>query len=185
MANCHKMPQANFEKFLLTQKRIIESFEHFYNSLKKLNPACRIILTVSPVRHLKDTLELNSVSKSILRLSCHTLSQTFPDVAYFPAYEIMLDDLRDYRFYRPDMIHPSDQAVDYIWGKFGEAFFESETNDFIKEWKKIKAALDHKPFHPKEMAHQKFLLDLLGKLNLLKDKVDVGEEIGFVKGQIK
>jgi GSCFA family len=184
VANCHKMPKGNFEKFLLTQKRIIESFEHFYNSLKKLNPACRIILTVSPVRHVKDTLELNSVSKSILRLSCHTLSQTFSDVVYFPTYEIMLDDLRDYRFYKPDMIHPSEQAVDYIWGKFGDSFFSSATKDFIKEWRKIQAALGHRPFHARDSAHQKFLLDLLGRLNQFRDKVEVGEEIEFVKAQI-
>ena len=117
VANCHKMPGKLFSKSLLTQQKITESFEEFYKDLKAFNPAIRIILTVSPVRHLKDTLELNSVSKSMLRITCHALSEMYDDVEYFPAYEIMMDDLRDYRFYKPDMIHPSEEAENYIWEK--------------------------------------------------------------------
>jgi hypothetical protein len=184
VANCHKVHQQNFNKCLLTQKKIIESFEGFYGRLKKLNPACRLILTVSPVRHIKDTLELNSLSKSVLRLTCHTLAETFPDVTYFPAYEIMLDDLRDYRFYKPDMIHPSEQAIDYIWNKFVNAFFDSETKAFSKEWEKIRLALQHRPFQPASQNHQIFLTDLLEKLNAVKGKVDLAVEIEMVKRQI-
>jgi hypothetical protein len=85
---------------------------------------------VSPVRHLKDTLELNSVSKAVLRTACHAATGLFPDVSYFPSYEIMLDDLRDYRFYKADMIHPSDVAEDYIWEKFGESYFAPDLKKF-------------------------------------------------------
>lgn len=185
VANCHKAPQGNFNKFLLTQKRIIESFEKLHEELKKINHDIGIILTVSPVRHIKDTLELNSVSKSILRLTCHTLSEKFPDVEYFPAYEIMMDDLRDYRFYKSDLIHPTDLAIDYIWEKFGEAYFDSGTMKFIHEWKKIKLALAHKPFQVDSPAHQQFLKDTLIKLNQLNDKMDVKEEINFILNQIQ
>ena len=184
VANCHKVPQQNFEKFLLTQKRIVESFEGFYGELKKLNPACRIILTVSPVRHIKDTLELNSVSKSILRLTCHTLMETFQDVDYFPAYEIMIDDLRDYRFYKPDMIHPSNQAVDYIWEKFNDEYFNPATKEFIGRWDKIKNALQHKPYNSDSESHQKFLTETLERLNELKGVVDVTQEIEIVMKQL-
>jgi hypothetical protein len=185
VANCHKVPQQNFDKVLLTQKRIVESFETLHKLLKKVNPACRIILSVSPVRHIKDTLELNSVSKSILRLTCHALSESFADVEYFPAYEIMLDDLRDYRFYKPDMIHPSAQAVDYIWEKFGDAYFDAETKSFLLKWSKINMALQHKPFHPEGDSHQKFLKEILVRLSELRVYVDVGDEIEQVKNQIR
>jgi GSCFA family len=185
VANCHKKPQEDFEKFLLTQKMIIESFERFHEILKKLNPDCQLILTVSPVRHIKDTLELNSVSKSILRLTCDTLTKTFSNIFYFPAFEIMMDDLRDYRFYKPDMIHPSDQSVDYIWTKFSEVFFKPDTQRFVQEWKNILAALHHHPFRPDSPDHQKFLLRLMHDLGKWKDRVNVEQEIESVKRQLR
>lgn len=185
VANCHKKPQQDFEKFLLTQKMIIESFERFYEILKKLNPDCHLILTVSPVRHIKDTLELNSVSKSILRLTCHTLIETFPNAFYFPAFEIMMDDLRDYRFYKPDMIHLSEQSVEYIWTKFGEAFIKPDTQRFVLEWKNILDRLNHHPFRPGSDDHQKFLIRLMEDLLKWKDHLNVEKEIGFVKRQLR
>ncbi|HPH46787.1 MAG TPA: GSCFA domain-containing protein, partial [Chryseolinea sp.] len=145
VANCHKMPAKLFAKSLLTQKKIIESFDPLYQDLKKLNPNMKIILTVSPVRHLKDTLELNSISKSILRTACHTLTETYSNVEYFPAYEIMMDDLRDYRFYKSDMIHPSEDAEAYIWQKFVDSFMDDSTKQFFETWSGIQSALAHKP----------------------------------------
>src|SRR5688500_6766060 len=118
VANCHKLPSGMFTRSLMSVEGILNSFRTFYEQLKKFNPTIRIILTISPVRHLKDTLELNSVSKSVLRVACHDIAATFDDVEYFPAYEIQLDDLRDYRFYKPDMLHPTTEAEDYIWEKF-------------------------------------------------------------------
>lgn len=184
VANCHKIPQQQFDKFLVTQKRILESFEKFHQALLEINPAIKIILTVSPVRHVKDTLELNSVSKSVLRLTCHTLMEANSNLAYFPAYEVMLDDLRDYRFYKPDLIHPNELAEQYIWEKFGESYFTAHTIDFLKRWSKVRTGLEHRPFNPTSGSHQKFLKTLLVELNELNNLVDVKAEIEQVSRQL-
>jgi hypothetical protein len=184
VANCHKIPQQQFDKFLLTQKRILESFEAFHKAILEVNPTVKIILTVSPVRHIKDTLELNSVSKATLRLTCHTLTKANPNVVYFPAYELMVDDLRDYRFYKSDLIHPTAQAEAYIWEKFCNAYFATDTIDFLRRWNKIQSALHHRPFNPNSDSHQKFLKALLVELNELHNTVDVRAEIGLVQKQL-
>ena len=181
VANCHKMPQPLFNKFLLTQKRILDSFQAMYAELKNFNPGIQIILTVSPVRHIKETLERNSVSKSVLRVACDTLSQQHSDVQYFPSYEILLDDLRDYRFYKPDMIHPSEVAEEYIWQKFGERYFDDHLIQFISTWKEIRSALNHRPFHPDSPAHQKFVAKTIKKLEELKDLINVDKEIASLR----
>ncbi len=181
VANCHKQPASSFSKYLLTQKKILESFASMHDDLKRFNPKIHIILTVSPVRHLKDTLELNSVSKSVLRLACHTLQETYDNVSYFPAYEILLDDLRDYRFYKSDMIHPTTEAENYIWEKFVESYFSPELRDFVETWKSLRTALNHKPFHPASKAHQQILRDTLKRLVALQSKVDVRGEIEKLK----
>jgi hypothetical protein len=183
VANCHKVPGHQFSKSLLTQRRVIESFERFYKDLKSINPSIQVILTVSPVRHIKDTLELNSVSKSVLRLVCHTLSSSLADVHYFPGYEIMLDDLRDYRFYKADMLHPSEVAEDYIWEKFIECYADENFKKFIQDWKPIVAALSHRPFNLASAAHQKFLMNTLEKLQAFKNIVNVDQEILMIKSQ--
>ena len=184
VSNCHKVPAKHFTKKLLTQKKILESFEDFYKQLQSFNPNIRVILTLSPVRHLKDSLELNAVSKSILRLSCHTLSEMFSKVEYFPAYEIVLDDLRDYRFYDRDMLHPSPEAVDYIWKIFCERYFAKDTRDFIRKWKDIMNAIEHRPYQPESSGHQNFLKELVGQLEGLKSKVDVDKEIREVSKRL-
>jgi hypothetical protein len=181
VANCHKMPANLFRKNLMSEDAIVKSFETFYNELKSYNPNVRIILTVSPVRHTKDTLELNSVSKSVLRVACHSITQKFEDAEYFPAYEMMMDDLRDYRFYKSDLIHPTEVAEDYIWEKFAERYFDAATKNFITEWQSVKQALQHKPFHPQSQHHQQFLKETLKKLERFKSTVDVGPEIEAVK----
>jgi hypothetical protein len=184
VANCHKVASSNFKKVLLNQNTILESFDEFHKDLKTYRPECKIIITVSPVRHIKDTLALNSVSKSVLRLACQTIEENFSDVFYFPSFEIMMDDLRDYRFYKSDLLHPSEEAEDYIWRKFAASFFDESTQDFIKQWKPIQTALQHKPFHPTSAAHQNFLKTTLSQLESLKNKVSVEKEILFVKSQL-
>ena len=184
VANCHKIPQSRFSKYIVTQKKILESFATLHQELQKINPGINIILTVSPVRHVKDTPELNSVSKSILRLACHTLSEQYDNVHYFPSYEIMIDDLRDYRFYAKDLIHPSEVAVDYIWEKFCDAYMSDEAKDFLKVWSKLRAAINHRPFHLESLAHQQFLKETLSKLELLNKTVDVQDELELVKKQL-
>lgn len=184
VANCHKMPSKNFKKRLLTQKKILESFNECYHSIKSFNPSLRIIVTVSPVRHIKDTLELNSLSKAILRATCHSITETFEDVEYFPSFEIMMDDLRDYRFYKADMLHPTDEAEDYIWHKFTEKYFDDEAKKFVERWKNILQALSHKPFHPTSHAHQQFLKETLDRLRELKPLVNVDKEMALVQQQL-
>jgi hypothetical protein len=184
VANCHKQPAQLFNKSLLTADDILKSFDRLRAMLHRINPDINIILTVSPVRHIKDSLLLNSVSKAVLRTSCHYLQEKFPNVTYFPSFEIVMDELRDYRFYASDMIHPSAQAEDYIWQRFQESYFDSSTITFVNEWKKIRAALQHRPFHPASVGHQNFLQQLLKKLEGLKTSVDVELEIQFVKDQL-
>ncbi|MCK6618132.1 MAG: GSCFA domain-containing protein [Cyclobacteriaceae bacterium] len=184
VANCHKVPSSNFNKELLTQKKFLESFDTFYQELLALNPGINLILTVSPVRHVKDTLEMNSVSKAVLRLTCHTLSERYERVHYFPAFEMMMDDLRDYRFYKADMIHPSAEAEAYIWQKFLHAFADEPTKKFIAEWTGIMQALQHKPFHPASEAHQQFVKNTIQKLESLANVVNVERELNQLKAQL-
>ena len=182
--NCHKIPAGNFTKDLLSEKEIAESFGSLYQEMKKFNPAIKFILTLSPVRHIKDTLELNSVSKAILRSACHTIASGHSDVEYFPAFEMMMDDLRDYRFYKSDMLHPTEEAEDYIWNNFMNTYFEQSTIDFVKEWKSVQTSLNHKPFHPRSQSHQKFLRHTLTRLLELKSKINVDDEIAAVQSQL-
>ncbi len=148
VANCHKLPGNLFTKKLLTEAEIVASFSSFYEALKANNSDCRVIITVSPVRHIRDTLELNSVSKAMLRTATHAITQEYRDVAYFAAYEMMIDDLRDYRFYKSDMIHPTEDAEEYIWKGFAKKYFDEETLRHLQSWNEILAALNHRPFHP-------------------------------------
>ncbi|MDN4165242.1 GSCFA domain-containing protein [Cytophagales bacterium LB-30] len=185
VANCHKIPQTVFNKRLLNLQEIESGFESLLTSLRKVNPYAKILLTVSPVRHTKETFEGNSVSKALLRVACENLKQRFPEVHYFPSYEIMMDDLRDYRFYEADMIHPSAVAEDYIWDKFVETFFEDSTIEFIQEWDKVRKSLLHKPFHPNSTNHKSFLEKTLEKLQTLHAIADMTPEIAFVQQQLK
>ncbi len=184
VSNCHKMPQKHFTKESLSIGEISEAFEGFYKELKENNSKISLLLTVSPVRHIKDGLENNSVSKSKLRVICDTLQAKFNDVFYFPSYEIMMDDLRDYRFYKKDMIHPNDLAEEYIWNKFQQTYLDSETRDFIKKWMKIKEAIGHKPFNSESEAHQRFLINTLDALQKLKKHVNVSQEEKILRDQI-
>ncbi|QMU27194.1 GSCFA domain-containing protein [Adhaeribacter radiodurans] len=184
VANCHKIPQSQFTKHLLSIPDIISAFTSFYKVLQQFNPNIRIILTVSPVRHLKETLEGNSLSKSILRVVCHELKNQFAAVDYFPAYELLLDDLRDYRFYKPDMLHPTGVAEDYIWEKFKAAYFSEDFQHFTGKWDKIRQAFAHKPFQPASTSHQQFLKKILQQLEELQAQVDCQAEISTLKTQL-
>jgi hypothetical protein len=184
VSNCHKVPAKEFDKRLLPVEEIASSFQHLHETLNQLRPDLRIILTVSPVRHVKDTLVLNSVSKATLRLACHTLSNQYENVEYFPSYEIMMDDLRDYRFYERDKIHPTEEALDYISHKFSDQYFSKEVKLFIEKWHTIRQAMEHRPYHPHSEAHQHFLIELLHKLEELKGTVSVDEEIKTIQSQI-
>jgi hypothetical protein len=184
VANCHKVPQKQFEKVLLTKEEIIGHFNKIRTMVLKFNPDIRFLLTVSPIRHIKDTLSLNSVSKATLRLACHELQETCSETSYFPSYELMMDDLRDYRFYKSDMLHPTEQAVDYVWQKFVQSCLHERAVNFVDQWAKLKKAIDHKPFHPASKAHQSFLKDLIQKIENLSPLAEVSHELALLKSQL-
>lgn len=184
VANCHKVPQKFFEKRLLTTQETIGGFAKFYKQLQRTYPNIKVIVTVSPVRHIKDTLPFNQVSKATLRLACHYITEQFPTVTYFPSYELLLDDLRDYRFFAKDMIHPTQVAEDYIWDKFTQTFMSETTLSFLKKWQKIHQSLNHRAFHPSSDTHQQFLKKLLNKLKEIQHQVDVTQEITQVEKQL-
>ncbi|CAN5234183.1 GSCFA domain-containing protein [soil metagenome] len=184
VANCQKKPSSQFKKRLTSSLEIVNSFDTTHKLLSALNPDLKIIVTISPVRHLKDSIELNSVSKATLRVACHELSEKYSNVEYFPAFEIMMDDLRDYRFYKTDMIHPTETAEDYIWGKFSDRYFSQSTVDILSQWKEIRKAIRHRPFQPDSVSHQKFLQETLKKLQQLKSSIDVESEIHEIKSRM-
>ncbi|RDV13127.1 hypothetical protein DXT99_21155 [Pontibacter diazotrophicus] len=170
VANCHKLPAKNFERVLLSSEEMEQAFEQALPLLRETNPNLKVLLTVSPVRHVKETLTMNSVSKSTLRVLCHQLEVAHDNVQYFPAFEIMMDDLRDYRFYKQDMLHPTEVAEDYIWQKFVGAYYDKSFHVFLETWQKMQRAVAHRPFHPQSEAHQAFLRSTLQKLSELAGK---------------
>ncbi len=171
VANCHKLPDNLFERDMLSVQTIVTEWKGLLFSLWEQNPELKILFTVSPIRHWKDGAHGNQLSKATLLLAVHELKQAFPDhVAYFPAYEIMMDELRDYRFYADDMLHPSEQAIEYIWEKFAQHLFSHETQLLLQEWNSIQKALRHKPFHPESDAYKQFLSQTLLKMERLTEK---------------
>ncbi|GAB3202294.1 hypothetical protein ABID22_002623 [Pontibacter aydingkolensis] len=186
VANCHKLPAKNFNRTLLNLQDTQLYFEKTLDYLKSINPALKVLFTVSPVRHVKETLPINSVSKSALRLLCHNLQERQQDVLYFPAFEIMMDDLRDYRYYKDDMLHPTTLAENYIWDKFVKAYYDEHFQEFTGEWEKISRALAHRPFHPESDSHQAFLknTDVLLKQFSEKYNIDVTQEQQTLRQQL-
>ncbi|OGX82339.1 GSCFA domain-containing protein [Hymenobacter glacialis] len=183
--NCHKQSADLFVKELLTPDEIINGLAETHAYLRRINPNVRFVLTVSPVRHLKDTLPLNSVSKSVLRVATHIVSDLLPGVAYFPAYEVLMDDLRDYRFYASDMLHPTEVAEDYIWDKFARTYFDADFGRFRKEWASVQQSLGHRPLHEGAPEHREFLENTLQKLEQLSlRKVEVAAELNMVRAKI-
>ena len=152
----HKLPLAAFEKRLLAPEEIAEHLSAPLSTLLERKPQLQIILTVSPVRHLRDGFHENTLSKSTLQLATHQLQQRFPTIAYFPAYEILLDDLRDYRFYASDLTHPSEAAIELIWQRFQEAYLDQETQGLCEEIKQLRTSLHHRPLHRDTQQYQDF-----------------------------
>lgn len=183
VANCHKIPQKNFRKQLLSLEEMQAAFLRLKTKWLQVNPSIQFVLTVSPVRHIRDGIAENQLSKSLLRVLCHELIQR-EHVEYFPAYELMIDDLRDYRFYKTDMIHPSEMAEDYIWGKFQQSYFSDSTKKVVKEWSKIQQALAHRAFNPDSESHQKFLRDQDKKLDVFAEYFDVQTERDSLRSQM-
>ena len=186
VANCHKMPGLLFEKYVYQIDHLRDDLTRLFKMLHKVNPKLKVLLTVSPVRHTRDTLPLNSVSKSTLRVIAHELTTWNKWVAYFPAYELMMDDLRDYRFYEADMVHPNAQAHDYIFSKFAESAFDAELRDFITEWTQISKSLAHRPLYgDNSLAYQQFLAKLLTQLETMSTRINVSAELADVRRRLE
>ncbi len=147
VANCHKLPASKFRRFRLKVDDIVEGYTRLLESLGKFNPNLNIVFTVSPVRHWKDGAHGNQLSKSVLLLAIDELANRYSNVSYFPSYELVMDDLRDYRFYAEDMLHPGSLAVDYIWNRLSETFFDAKAKEFVKEIEKVMKAVKHRPFN--------------------------------------
>jgi lysophospholipase L1-like esterase len=156
--NCLKRPQSLFQEEELSVEQCADYLLRAIELIRQRNPEAHIVLTVSPIRYAKYGYHGSQLSKATLLLAVQRLvSQYGSYVHYFPAYEIVLDELRDYRFYQPDMLHPSDQAVEYIWQQLVSVYFSNSAKTFLQEWKPIKEAYGHRPFHPESEEYQFFL----------------------------
>lgn len=171
VANCHKLPQNQFDKELLSVEDNKEAMYRTISMLRQINPNINVIFTVSPVRHIKDGFVENQLSKAHLIAAIHSGYNSQPITHdYFPSYEIMMDELRDYRFYAEDMIHPNQTAIDYIWKLFAEAYFSAATFSTMKEIESIQKSMSHRPFNTDGEAYTKFLSQLQAKVQNVEAK---------------
>ena len=169
VANCHKIPQQHFNKYLSSVDELENSFTHCFNLIHQLSPDAQIITTISPVRHIKDGIIENNRSKAHLLAALHQSVENSALVNYYPAYELVVDCLRDYRFYNTDLVHPNSLAIEYIWEHFTDSYLHgSDTKKTIKQVREIQRGLEHRPFNSKSEAHQKFRASLAKKIDKLK-----------------
>ncbi|MGB3152360.1 MAG: GSCFA domain-containing protein [Maribacter sp.] len=167
VANCHKIPQKEFDKSILPISETTASLKNIIERIQSVNTNAQIVFTISPVRHLKDGFVENQISKSRLITAVHEIIGVSPTGAkgiYFPSYEVMMDELRDYRFYAQDMIHPNQLAIDYVWEKFKEVWVLEDAYKTMGKVEDIQKGLRHKPFHPESEQHQKFKKSLQAKI---------------------
>ena len=175
-ANCHKVPQNQFDKEILSIETIRESIQNTITSIEKVNPNCAIIFTISPVRHIKDGFVENQRSKAHLIAALHsTYDIRHSTTSYFPSYEIMMDELRDYRFYSEDMLHPNQVAIDYIWERFSETTISDAAFSTMEKIASVQKRLAHRPFQPHSESHSKFLE------NLQKEITELQKQFPFLK----
>ena len=168
VANCHKIPEKEFERRLLEVDEITGEFGALIKIIHKINPSAKFIFSISPVRHWRDGAVGNQISKAVLVLAIHKLMELFPaHTGYFPAYELMLDDLRDYRFYADDLLHPRNNAISYIWEKFSSMYFNQITTEINSEINDLLTARNHKPFNTETTAWKSFLATHLTKTKSL------------------
>lgn len=178
VSNCHKLPSGEFTRRRLTVAEIVNDYTELIEKLRALFPGIQLIFSVSPIRHWKDGAHENNVSKGVLLLAIDALQQKFDEVYYFPAYEIQLDELRDYRFYSEDMHHPSGVAVDYIWERFSETYFSKETLLIKKQLEQYRADLHHRPMFPESEEYKIFVK------NTEKRRGKILKEYPFLEGRI-
>ena len=169
--NCQKRPQREFEERELTVEECADALREAITLLRQANPKVNIIITVSPIRYAKYGYHGSQLSKAVLLLTADkVIKEEGERVYYFPAYEIVNDELRDYRFYKADMLHPNEQAVEYIWEQLVATCFSAEAKQFLEEWRPIKEALAHRPFNPEAAAYQDFIKKTKEKAKMLELK---------------
>ena len=169
--NCQKRPAALFQEEELTVDECAGYLYQAVNLLKERRPDVQVVMTVSPIRYRKYGYHESQLSKATLLLAIHSLLSTFnSQLHYFPSYEILMDELRDYRFYAADMLHPSEQAVDYIWERLVDTCFSAEAKDFLAEWKPLKQALAHKPFNAEAPEYKELMDKTMLKITELRKK---------------
>ena len=169
--NCQKRPQREFEERELTVEECADALSEAITLLRQANPKVNVIITVSPIRYAKYGYHGSQLSKAVLLLAADkVIKEEGERVYYFPAYEIVNDELRDYRFYKADMLHPNEQAVEYIWEQLVATCFSAEAKQFLEEWRPIKEALAHRPFHPEAAAYQDFIKKTKEKAKMLELK---------------
>lgn len=183
VSNCHKLPDKDFNRSMLDVQEIVADYSKLIPELLRYNQELQIVFTVSPIRHWKDGAHENQLSKSVLLLAIHQLQQTFAKIDYFPAYELMLDELRDYRFYEEDMLHPNKTAIEFIWKRFYSCFMDKTTQSTMQEIKNIYLARHHKPFNSNTEAYRSFAEQQIKKMHSLKksygNSIDFTEELDY------
>ena len=188
VGNCHKLPDRLFTRRLLGVEEVVSVFGSLLKKIHLINPDAQFLFTVSPIRHAKDGLHGNQLNKAVLLIAIEKLCNLFSYCHYFPSYEIMMDELRDYRFYADDMLHPSSLAIEYIWECFAQTYFSQNTLHIIKEWDAIRKGLEHRPFNEDSEAYHIFLSQILLKIERLKEKfpyLDVQNEIALCQTRLK
>lgn len=169
VSNCHKSPAKIFDRYKLSVDQIVDCWRELISRIKKENPELKIIFTVSPIRHLRDGAHDNQLSKSTLLLAIDELNK-LSNCTYFPSYEIVLDELRDYRFYNEDMVHPNETSIKYIWKRFSETYFDRDAISIIEEWNKLHTAINHRPINQDSDEYKRFLDQTLLKLKTFAQK---------------
>lgn len=184
VANCHKLPQQDFESRMSRVTDLKADYEHFFAQLFAANPKVQVLLTVSPVRHLRTGIVENAGSKAVLRALCQELTEDHERVHYFPSWEILMDDLRDYRFYGRDLTHPTEVAEDYVWEKFSDAWVSPTAREVNKALESIFRDLAHRPVDPKSDASLAFLKKLHSRMDALRPLVDLELEFREVEERL-
>jgi GSCFA family len=182
VGNCHKIPQKEFTKKLLTVAEIISDYTKLLNELTAINNNLKVVFTVSPVRYIRDGVVENNISKARLTEAVHDLVAGNNNAFYFPAYELVIDDLRDYRFYKSDLVHPNDQAISYVFEKLMDATFDEETKKLFEKIKDIITAKEHRPFNTETNSHQQFKALYLNRCNEIQKSypfLDLQNEIHY------
>ncbi|MDI9340261.1 MAG: GSCFA domain-containing protein [Sediminibacterium sp.] len=182
VANCHKQAQHLFTKELLTIDAIVNTWQSLMQSIRSFVPNVRFLFSVSPVKYLKDGIHENNLSKATLLLAVQQLTEQATNCFYFPAFELVNDDLRDYRFYKPDMAHPSEQAISYVWQRFTETYFSAETQELCNTLEKIRQAMLHRPLHPESSHSVLFRQKMLEQCILLSERhlfLNLNNEVDF------